>query len=355
MKATNQDESKIDVSSLRSAFLMTMRKQAEGVLTKYLFGASWDQNISKSRFYSVANDEIEAISFALDHGLLDQLPRAIQFLEYGVGGDTGVSKPKRLITALIAAGFRISSYIAIDTEERYVQESSSAIAEEFNTNSRDQPRLQTQAIVGDFMSESKINVPPPLPGVVPLIAVFGRTLSNAPDLRLSGGKDSQENCADYIALMKDRHSNGITEELYLLMTYHEETNSNSLLKEYAATPEMTAFILGIFPKVVKHGIITDRDYLLKDYWRMIPLYDDANHVIKLCAMCLVDHVMPTIEGDIHIKVGDQFVHVLSSKWDGQLYEKICRGQGASEIKFYKDPTKPTGVMLAQFSLRLKST
>ena len=65
---------------------MTMRKQAEGDLAKFLYGESWDQHILKSQSYSVTNAEIEAISFALNKGLLDRLPLVIQFVEYGVGG-----------------------------------------------------------------------------------------------------------------------------------------------------------------------------------------------------------------------------------------------------------------------------
>jgi hypothetical protein len=112
---------------------MTMRKQAEGVLTRYLFGKSWDQHMSKPGSYNVADNE--AIAFALNNGLPNQLPRVIQFLEYGAGGKAGVIKPKLFIRKLVEKGFTVSSYVAIDTEERYVQESSMDIAEEFNGNS----------------------------------------------------------------------------------------------------------------------------------------------------------------------------------------------------------------------------
>ena len=153
------------------------------------------------------------------------------------------------------------------------------------------------------MSGSKIDIPPPLPGAVPLIGIFGRTLSNVPDYSMSGGKNSQQNCADSITLMKNRHRNGTTENLYLLTTYHEETDRNRLLEEYSVTSELKQFILGIFPLVLKHGIITDRNYHFEDYWIVTPDYDDKNHVIKLCAKCLKEHTMRTVDGDIHIGEG----------------------------------------------------
>jgi uncharacterized SAM-dependent methyltransferase len=333
-------------SALGTAFLMTMRKQAEGVLTKFLFGESWDQHILESPFYSVTNAEIEAISFALNHRLLNRLPPVIQFVEYGAGGNTGVAKPKHLIKALIAGGHSVLSYIAIDTEKRYVLESCQAIVGEFNKKHQ---KIHTKPIVGDFMSNSKMDVPSPLPGAVPLIGIFGRTLSNAPNSSISGGKNSQQNCADYVALIRDRHRNSISEEMYLLLTYHEETDCDSLLREYTVTPQLTAFVLSSFPKVVEKGIITDSDYCYQDYWTVTPIYDDKDQVVKLYAQCLKDHLMPTIEGDIHIKAGERFAHVLSSKWKGQIYQQICLALGASEVQLYKDPKKPTGVMLARFS------
>jgi Histidine-specific methyltransferase, SAM-dependent len=329
---------------------MTMRKQAEGVLTRYLFGKSWDQHMSNPRSYNVPIDDNKAIDFALNNGLPNQLPRVIQFLEYGAGGKAGVIKPKLFIKKLIDKGLTVSSYVAIDTEERYVRESSIAIAEEFNGNSPDTPQIQTHAIVGDFMSRSRIDIPPPEPSAVPVIGVFGCTLSNAPDYSMSGGKDSQQNCAEYIEMMKERALNGVTEDCYLLMTYHEENDRNRLLEQYAATEEFIAFVLGSFPQVLKHGIITDRDYHFKDYWTINPFYDDKNHVVKLYAKCHKEHVIPTIEGDIPIGVGEQFAHILSHKWGKDVYRAICGDQGDSEITFYQDPNKHTGVMLAHFWL-----
>jgi len=154
--------------------------------------------------------------------------------------------------------------------------------------------------------------------------------------------------------MKDRHHNCITEEMYLLVTYHEETNSDSLRMEYTVSPQLTAFVLSSFPKVVDAGIITEVNYCHQDYWTVTSIYDDKNQVVKLCAECLKDHLVPTIEGDIHIQAGERFVHVLSSKWRGQIYKRICLEQGASEVKLYKDPKKATGLMLARFSPILKA-
>jgi hypothetical protein len=54
-KVENQCKPKTDRSALGSAFLMTMRRQAEGVLTEFLYGESRDQHIIKSQSYSVTN------------------------------------------------------------------------------------------------------------------------------------------------------------------------------------------------------------------------------------------------------------------------------------------------------------
>jgi uncharacterized SAM-dependent methyltransferase len=337
-----------DRAALGRAFLMTMRKQAEGVLAKFLYGESWDQHILKSQSYSVTTAEIEAISFALNEGLLDRLPLSIHFVEYGSGGNTGVAKPKHLIKALMDASHNVLSYTAVDTAERYAKESCLAIAGEFN-KALDRANIQTQAVAGDFMSNSKIDIPPLLPGAAPLISIFGRTLSNAPDYSMSGGKNNQQNCADYIALMKDRHRNCTAEEIFLLVTYHEETNSDSLLKEYTVTPQLTEFVLSSFQKVMDEGIITESEYCHQDYWTVTPIYDEKNHLLKLCAECLKDHLVPTIEGGIYVKAGERFAQVLSSKWKGQVYKRICLEQGASEVRLYKDQKKATGVMLARFS------
>jgi hypothetical protein len=86
----------------------------------------------------------------------------------------------RLIKALMDRGHTVLSYMAIDTAERYARESRLAIAEEFNKEYPDRPNIQTQAIVGDFMSNSKIHIPPPLPGAVTLISIFGAPCPTLP-------------------------------------------------------------------------------------------------------------------------------------------------------------------------------
>jgi hypothetical protein len=347
----------IERASFFQAFLDTLNRKGEGLLTRYLYhdptppeitqegpriqgildhhfgkflygAGAWDENIRVNKFYGLANGDMEALKYAIEQGIVSRLPEKMQLIEYGAGGEAGAIKPAALISAILREKLpdSIGSYTAIDIVPRFAATAAQAISHKFN--------LKADSVVCDFMSTGPMSIPKMVhqEGYTPVILLFGNIMANAPDYSLHDGKNARQNVTTYLARMNEKHGIGAR----ILMTYHAESDPAILLNEYQETPEMRAFVLTSFPRAIMHGgIIPSSQYDPFQYWRISPCFDAATKAMKSCAISLKDHAIPVMGGAIPIREGDSFTNAMAHQWDEKDYQEIGAPAGCEVTNVYR--------------------
>lgn len=334
------------------SFLASCRGQGSGLMTKFLYfdgghpddvsgGDAWQRHIldclSGKEVYAIAGEDLEALNHANASGIFDNLPAKLKILEYGTGGSSGTPKPIALLNLLLASGHDVTSYSSVDILERFAYESAAAINTRFNIMSR--------AVVGDFMASHQIhfgnneedrNIPS-------VIAVFGGTLANAPDIHNGIVKSPRESAAEYLAKMNRQHGTGS----YLVLTYHAERDPQKLLEQYARTDVFEDFMLSYLDRAVKKKVITRPSYDRAKYWKMEPAWDAALDAIRINTVCTKAHTMPTTGGGFRYAKGSILATTtLCSKWDEGDYLSILNRAGY-HVDFCRADGQSTGVLVAK--------
>jgi len=364
-----------EIQAFTQAFFDTIGHKGQGLLTRYLFheppqdkttkteaaadskkptgaseifdtlqkrfgrilygGLAWDAHIEHSKSYDLINSDLNALEYAIENHMVTTLPHSLHVIEYGPGGNSGVTKPQKLIEAILKSDeHKISRYTAIDILSRYANEAALSVHDKFN--------LHAEAIACDFMAAQKIKMPTK-ENCTPLALIFGGTLANAPDNSAQGGMSSTDNASAYLARMNKQHGIGS----YIMITYDAENNPETLLKEYQTTDEFGAFVLSAFTRAVGESIITDDTYDPFRYWKMQPHYDETAKAVRLRAICREDHVISTIRGPISIKKDESLTSILSYKWDESDYKPMFEKAGYEITGSYRKDGAHHGIILAK--------
>lgn len=352
----------------RQAFFDTLAHKGEGLLTRYLYhdpsseseeterqkisatlhkhfgrflyGASaWDANASNNKFYRQSSGDMGALDYAIERHIVSRLPEKMHLIEYGAGGKAGAVKPAKLIRAIMKEKppGSIGAYTAIDKVPRFASEAAQAISDEFN--------IHSSAVVWDFMASEKPDVPriPDKEDYTPVVVLFGNIMANAPDSSMSGGKDAKQNVATYFSQMA-RLAPGTR----IVMTFHAENDPVKLLEEYQDTKEMRAFVLTDYPRAIIENLITNEGYDPFQHWRIQPIYDERTKAMKSCAVCVDDHIIPTVEGDLKMHKGDSFTNAAAYQWDEiDDYPPIFEAANCEIEVAYRQPGSTSGVILAR--------
>lgn len=307
--------------------------------TNSLYGSTaWDAMVTdKNSSYKISSDEISALDFAINHGLIEKLPRHVKIIEYGPGGKGGVAKPIKLIKAIMDnESFVISSYVAIDILNRFATEATLEIHEEFN--------LRSYAVVGDFTAKRKLTIPNGTDST-PIVINFGGGLANAPDRSNDNGNNPKDNAIECFSQMNRQHGTGS----YLLLSYHEENEERRLLKDYERTPALEAFIMSAFVRATHEGIIINPSYNPYKKWKVEPAYNVSEKSVIEYAVCQKSHTLNTPEKLYSFQKGDRLPITLSHKWNTSDYSYILQSSGYDIIDCQRNPDKesPYGVILAK--------
>lgn len=340
-------------NAFKKALYSTFNHAAEGVISPYLFydppkaqkdqnshpwgvqdevayGAkAWDVHISEStdqnashakqNAYSFAEGDVEAINTALEEGLLERLPRLMTFYSYGPGELIAVrQKDCLLIENILDGGFhRISSFNAVDINDRYAYDAVHEVHQRFN--------LESKAIHGDFM-EGQLMLGNKVGTSV--VAVFGGPFANAPAIK--GAATAKQKAAQYFAQMTNQHGMGTR----LIMGVDMESDPKKLMADYAATKTFEAFILSAFPRAVQEGIIKNKNYNVFDNWRLVPEFDEEQRTVRLNAECKRSHTVNTEDSSFKFKKDERLVFTLSHKWNQQDWTEILTAAGFDQVEFF---------------------
>lgn len=356
-------------------FLRAINGQGEGLLTAYLFwdenansevsvgapenggGKAWD-NIAGSgqkkrgsvcvpdeeEGLGVGDDDMDAIQYSIDEGLITKLPKNIKLVEYGGGGKTGFRKPKLVLDNMDYqeddSEFNICCAVEVDILTRYTNESAAEFSE---------MGLYAFGVTGNFMfGDRRLQIPDADPEFTPVVMVFGGPLENAPDIH-NGKKVSQKESASvYYARMNKQHGIGS----YLLKTYNAEKDPVKIKKKYLVE-QFTPFLLSVFQRAKSEGIIIDKEYDALENWEMEEaIYNSQKERSELSIISKKDHEIPICNPDgtrdtLVIKKGHRINSILSSRWDAEAQGKVLDPAGYEVVADYRRKGSSGGVLLAK--------
>ncbi|MBI1326047.1 MAG: hypothetical protein GC136_00220 [Alphaproteobacteria bacterium] len=343
----------------RNDFLMAVRDEGNGLLTRHLFFDPKDYQISGQIVdgdrilwgsnawdaHELSSPEVDfgdaslvkaLVSDPVDNILLTSLPGGTYSVyEYGPGEQNSVrTKSIPFVRSLVndpSKTHRVSGYTSFDIVPSYAVDSARLFNEELGLN--------TSAIVGNAyrrepieLSEHKGN---------DLVAIFGGMLMNAPEF-LKEGRDSREVLCDYFATINLRHGVGS----YIFMTLDIERDVGKLLKRYEQTPAFACFSLSGIARAVHEGVITDRNYDVLGNWEAVSSWNATACRIEIDCIATKDHTMTTVDGDIEIKKGHKISSILSAKNPIKDIEKVANVAGVDLVDIFpqKQQTK-CGILL----------
>lgn len=348
------------------AFIRTLRGDAEGALSTFLFhdlpvveasrvfgdldydaadllsgGRAWERRIAENSLrlpgdHNFGGDDHRIIRHGLQHGLLDVLPNDIKFVSYG-GGDQQAfyANEGQILRAAISTNrFHITDFCAVDILPRFVHDEVYLVSQNF--------QVRSQGVRGDFLRNGRLRINP-TPGSTPVIMIFGGPFENVG--RDHQSPDVETNMAVAWAKMNVQHGLGSI----VIKTFDAEQNPQAQLNKYKPTKAFEAFELSFFARAAVQGVIKNPKYDVFEHWRLVSEFDDAAKGVRLIAECKKDHVLQTTQGDFKFTAGDRsIVPTLSHKWDLAQHSRLIERAGGEIVRAYQEPGNPNILLAVRF-------
>ncbi|NCC20906.1 MAG: hypothetical protein EOM26_00415 [Alphaproteobacteria bacterium] len=306
-----------------------------------------NQYVADGKSLGVSDDDMAAIEYALDHDLLSKFPKNIAWLEYGSGGHTGFRKPQQFLTAFgypekdgADPSVIVCSATAVDILSRYARESAVDYAEY---------EVDAFASVGNFMmSDTPLELPTVPEGCTPVIAIFGGTFENPPNIHNGHTQAPKTSAVEYYTRLNRQHGLGS----YIVKTYNAEHDPAKIEAKYPRE-EFEPFLLSFFHRACQEGVIRDPNYDPGQYWEMEPAeFDEEQEAARLNLVCKETHVLPLREMnglpcDRKIERGHRINIILSHKWEIDTQREILENAGYEIVAHKRDPSRAGGVILAK--------
>ncbi|HNQ92341.1 MAG TPA: L-histidine N(alpha)-methyltransferase [Alphaproteobacteria bacterium] len=332
----------------KKAFLKTIKNpDAEGLLTTHLFydipeettaafnglsydakiilsgGRAWERHIDDAvtsskdptQSYGYWDNDQSIITFSINKGLIDLLPRSIKFVSYGCGDIHAFNgKESQILAATLKDVNRdITDSCIVDILERYAISNAVAVNRRFG--------ISSQGVVGDFLYNGKLAINETRG--TPVVMIFGGSFENTPST--SGYPSPQDSAAMAWAKMNTQHGLGSI----VIKTFDSNQDPQEQERRYKPTRNFEAFILSAFARAVQQGIILNPQYDVLKNWKLSERFDTGISAVKLTAVCKRDHVLNFADGSsVQLRAQkDQRVITLAHKWDENTHISIAQRAG----------------------------
>lgn len=350
------------------AFYQTMRGDAEGAMSTYLFydlnpdsdifsqglsydassilsgGRAWERRIHENAAkapnegHSFIGDDKQAIAYAIKNGLLAQLPAKMQLVSYGGGDEQAFTANEGQVIRAVqqSPDHEVPNFCSVDILPRYVDTMTYVASRRY--------KLDSQGVQGDFLRNGRLAITK-VEGATPVVTIFGGPFenvsidTNAPDIHAQ----AETNVAIAWAKMNIQHGLGSI----VIKTFDSDQDKASQEAKYAPTRAFEAFELSFFARAVEDGIIKNPGYDVFEHWRLASEYDEAAKANKLYAECKKDHVVETETGNHPFKAGDRRTITLSHKWDQVAHRRCAERAGYEILGIYEQPGNKNVLMVAR--------
>ncbi|HRK98156.1 MAG TPA: L-histidine N(alpha)-methyltransferase [Alphaproteobacteria bacterium] len=304
-------------------------------------GKAWERHIDDSihnNTYSLLDNDEDVIKYAIQHSLVQTLPRTIKFVSYG-GGNAFDRKEFRIVNAVVEDSNRdVSDFCAVDILERFAIGGAVAANRLFG--------IRSQGVVGDILCNGKLAIDETTGS--PVVMIFGGSFENTPST--SNAPDPRESTAIAWAKMNIQHGLGST----VIKTFDTDQDPARQEEAYSPSKNFEAFILSAFARAIQLGIIEDASYDVLENWRLKREFDLQLSSVKLIAECKKTHTLK-INGTNRKFLGgetpDRRTITLSHKWGDLTHIDIAKRAGYEIKHIYSNDENPVHLLVAEATKR----